>query len=72
MMFADDIVICSESMEQVEVYSGEKTNENHQKQQHMYMNEKRTGGKVKLEGVEVVQADEFKYLYLYRYVYTCT
>lgn len=38
----------------------------------MYMNEKRTGGKVKLEGVEVVQVDEFKYLYLYRYVYTCT
>lgn len=38
----------------------------------MYMNEKGTGWKVKLEGVEVVQADEFKYLYLYRYVYTCT
>lgn len=38
----------------------------------MYMNEKGAGGKVKLERVEVVQADDFKYLYLYRYVYTCT
>ncbi|KAK3543975.1 hypothetical protein QTP70_032735, partial [Hemibagrus guttatus] len=70
MMFADDIVICSESREQVEEnlerwrfalerrgmkVSGSKT-------EYMCVNEREGSGTVRLQGVEVKKVQEFKYL----------
>ncbi|KAK3522457.1 hypothetical protein QTP86_011804 [Hemibagrus guttatus] len=70
MMFADDIVICSESREQVEEnlerwrfalerrgmkVSGSKT-------EYMYVNEREGSGTVRLQGEEVKKVQEFKYL----------
>ncbi|KAK3513312.1 hypothetical protein QTP70_009998 [Hemibagrus guttatus] len=70
MMFADDIVICSESREQVEEnlerwrfalerrgmkVSGSKT-------EYMCMNEREGSGTVRLQGEEVKKVQEFKYL----------
>ncbi|KAK3526994.1 hypothetical protein QTP86_006135 [Hemibagrus guttatus] len=70
MMFADDIVICSESREQVEEnlerwrfalerrgmkVSGSKT-------EYMCVNEREGSGTVRLHGEEVKKVQEFKYL----------
>ncbi|KAK3565490.1 hypothetical protein QTP86_010873 [Hemibagrus guttatus] len=70
MMFADDIVICSESREQVEEnlerwrfalerrgmkVSGSKT-------EYMCVNEREGSGTVRLRGEEVKKVQEFKYL----------
>ncbi|KAK3555020.1 hypothetical protein QTP86_005711 [Hemibagrus guttatus] len=70
MMFADDIVICSESREQVEEnlerwrfalerrgmkVSGSKT-------EYMCVNEREGSGTVRLQGEEVKTVQEFKYL----------
>ncbi|KAK3513979.1 hypothetical protein QTP70_000704 [Hemibagrus guttatus] len=70
MMFADDIVICSESWEQVEEnlerwrfalerrgmkVSGSKT-------EYMCVNEREGSGTVRLQGKEVKKVQEFKYL----------
>ena len=71
-MFADDIVICSESKEQVEekleswIYALERrgTKVNRRKTEYMRVNERQdTGsGTVKMQGEEVTKVDDFKYL----------
>ena len=71
MMFADDIVICSESKEQVEVkleswrYALERRGMkvNRRKTEYMCVNERQdTGsGTVKMQGEEVAKVDDFKY-----------
>ncbi|KAK3548861.1 hypothetical protein QTP70_021282 [Hemibagrus guttatus] len=70
MMFADDIVICSESREQVEenVESwrfalerrGMKVSRS--KTEYMCVNEREGSGTVRLQGEEVKKVQEFKYL----------
>ena len=72
MMFADDIVICSEGKEQVEEkleswrYALERRGMkvNRRKTEYMCVNERQdTGsGTVKMQGVEVAKVDDFKYL----------
>ena len=71
-MFADDIVICSESKEQVEEkreswrYALERRGMkvNRRKTEYMCVNERQdTGsGTVKMQGKEVAKVDDFKYL----------
>ncbi|KAK3541728.1 hypothetical protein QTP86_002117 [Hemibagrus guttatus] len=70
MMFADDIVICSESREQVEENlerwrfalerSGMKVSCS--KTEYMCVNEREGSGTVRLQGEEVKKVQEFKYL----------
>ncbi|KAK3536298.1 hypothetical protein QTP86_001402, partial [Hemibagrus guttatus] len=70
MMFADDIVICSESREQVEENlerwrfalerRGMKVSRS--KTEYMCVNEREGSGTVKLQGEEVKKVQEFKYL----------
>ncbi|KAK3542480.1 hypothetical protein QTP86_027733 [Hemibagrus guttatus] len=70
MMFADDIVICSESREQVEenlerwrfalVRRGMKVSRS--KTEYMCVNEREGSGTVRLQGEEVKKGQEFKYL----------
>ncbi|KAK3564429.1 hypothetical protein QTP86_020366 [Hemibagrus guttatus] len=70
MMFADDIVICSESREQVEENlerwrfvlerSGMKVSRS--KTEYMCVNEREGSGTVRLQGEEVKKVQEFKYL----------
>ncbi|KAK3526912.1 hypothetical protein QTP86_004706 [Hemibagrus guttatus] len=70
MMFADDIVICSESREQVEENlerwrfalerRGMKVSRS--KTEYMCVNEREGGGTVRLQGEEVQKVQEFKYL----------
>ncbi|KAK3569322.1 hypothetical protein QTP86_026824, partial [Hemibagrus guttatus] len=70
MMFADDIVICSESREQVEENlerwrfalerSGMKVSRI--KTEYMCVNEREGSGTVRLQGEEVKKVQEFKYL----------
>ncbi|KAK3525907.1 hypothetical protein QTP70_010961 [Hemibagrus guttatus] len=70
MMFADDIVICSESREQVEQNlerwrftlkrRGMKVSRS--KTEYMCVNEKDGSGTVRLQGEEVKKVQEFKYL----------
>ncbi|KAK3505580.1 hypothetical protein QTP70_004943, partial [Hemibagrus guttatus] len=70
MMFADDIVICSESREQVEENlerwrfalerRGMKVSRS--KTEYMCVNEKEGSGTVRLQGEEVKKVQEFKYL----------
>ncbi|KAK3553518.1 hypothetical protein QTP70_004198 [Hemibagrus guttatus] len=70
MMFADDIVICSESREQVEENlerrrfalkrRGMKVSRS--KTEYMCMNEREGSGTVRLQGEEVKKVQEFKYL----------
>ncbi|KAK3569040.1 hypothetical protein QTP86_021557 [Hemibagrus guttatus] len=70
MMFADDIVICSESREQVEVdlerwrfaleRRGMKVSRS--KTEYMCVNEREGSGTVRLQGEEVKKVQEFKYL----------
>ena len=72
IMFADDIVICSESKEQVEEkleswrYALERRGMkvNRRKTEYMCVNERQdTGsGTVKMQGEEVTKVDDFKYL----------
>ena len=69
-MFADDIVICSESREQAEAslerwrYALERRGMivSRSKTEYMCVNEREGGGMVRLQGVEVVKVDGFKYL----------
>ncbi|KAK3544162.1 hypothetical protein QTP86_003943 [Hemibagrus guttatus] len=70
MMFADDIVICSESREQVEENlerwrfalerRGMKISRS--KTEYMCVNEREGSGTVRLQGEEVKKVQEFKYL----------
>jgi len=70
MMFADDIVLCSGSRQQVEAHlerwrhalerRGMKVSRS--KTEYMCMNEKGDSGTVQLQGTEVAKVDEFKYL----------
>ena len=70
MMFADDIVLCSNSRQQVEAdlerwrhaleRRGMKVSRS--KTEYMCMNEKGDGGTVQLQGTEVAKVDGFKYL----------
>ncbi|KAK3534858.1 hypothetical protein QTP86_028556 [Hemibagrus guttatus] len=70
MMFADDIVICSESREQVEENlerwrfalerRGMKVSDS--KTEYMCVNEREGSGTVRLQGEEVKKVQEFKYL----------
>ncbi|KAK3542298.1 hypothetical protein QTP86_021960, partial [Hemibagrus guttatus] len=70
MMFADDIVICSESREQVEKNlerwrfalerRGMKVSRS--KTEYMCVNEREGSGTVRLQGEEVKKVQEFKYL----------
>ncbi|KAK3549102.1 hypothetical protein QTP70_031897 [Hemibagrus guttatus] len=70
MMFADDIVICSESREQVEQNlerwrfalerRGMKVSRS--KTEYMCVNEREGSGTVRLQGEEVKKVQEFKYL----------
>ncbi|KAK3555393.1 hypothetical protein QTP86_015682 [Hemibagrus guttatus] len=70
MMFADDIVICSESREQVEENlerwrfalerRGMKVSRS--KTEYMCVNEREGSGTVRLHGAEVKKVQEFKYL----------
>ena len=72
MMFADDIVICSESKEQVEekleswIYALERRGMkvNRRKTEYMCVNERQDigSGTVKMQGEEVTKVDDFKYL----------
>ncbi|KAK3519733.1 hypothetical protein QTP70_003708 [Hemibagrus guttatus] len=63
MMFSDDIVICSESREQVEENlerRGMKVSRS--KTEYMCVNEMEGSGTVRLQGEEVKKVQEFKYL----------
>ncbi|KAK3551047.1 hypothetical protein QTP70_011505 [Hemibagrus guttatus] len=70
MMFADDIVICSESREPVEenlerwrfVLDGRGMKVSHSKTEYMCVNEWEGSGTVRLQGEEVKKVQEFKYL----------
>ena len=72
MMFADDIVICSESKEQVEeklegwIYALERRGMkvNRRKTEYMCVNERQdnSSSTVKMQGEEVTKVDDFKYL----------
>ena len=70
MMFADDIVICRESGEQVEEnlerwrYALERRGMkvSRTKTEYMCMNERKGNGMVRMQGVGLVKVDEFKYL----------
>ncbi|KAK3525884.1 hypothetical protein QTP70_010940 [Hemibagrus guttatus] len=70
MMFADDIVICSESREQVEenlerwkfALERRGMKVNCSKTEYMCVNEREGNGTVRLQGEEVKKVQEFKYL----------
>nr|XP_033493144.1 uncharacterized protein LOC117263658 [Epinephelus lanceolatus] len=70
MMFADDIVICSESREQVEenlerwrnALERRRMKVNHSKTEYMCVNEKDPSGTVRLQGVEINKVEDYKYL----------
>ena len=70
MMFADDVVICSENREQVEenldrwrsVLVRRGINVSHSNTEYMCKNEKKASGTVRLQGVEVEKVHEFKYV----------
>ncbi|KAK3508727.1 hypothetical protein QTP70_004272 [Hemibagrus guttatus] len=70
MMFADDIVICSESREQVEenlerwrfALERRGMKVSHSKTEYMCVNEREGSGTVRLQGEEVQKVQEFKYL----------
>ncbi|KAK3534983.1 hypothetical protein QTP70_001946 [Hemibagrus guttatus] len=70
MMFADDIVICSESREQVEenlerwrfALERRGMKVSHSKTEYMCVNEREGSGTVRLQGEEVKKVLEFKYL----------
>ncbi|KAK3521544.1 hypothetical protein QTP70_012332 [Hemibagrus guttatus] len=70
MMFADDIVICSESREQVEenlerwrfALERRGMKDSRSKTEYMCVNERQGSGTVRLKGEEVKKVQEFKYL----------
>ncbi|KAK3549929.1 hypothetical protein QTP86_016780, partial [Hemibagrus guttatus] len=70
MMFADDIVICSESREQVEenlerwrfALERRGMKGSRSKTEYMCVNEREGSGTVRLQGEEVKKVQEFKYL----------
>ncbi|MCI4385498.1 hypothetical protein PGIGA_G00051260 [Pangasianodon gigas] len=70
MMFADDIVICSESREQVEenlekwrfALERRGMRVSRSKTEYMCVNEREGSGTVRLQGEEVKKVQEFKYL----------
>ncbi|KAK3557178.1 hypothetical protein QTP70_024694 [Hemibagrus guttatus] len=70
MMFADDIVICSENREQVEenldrwrlALEGRGMKVSRSKTEYMCVNEREGSGTVRLQGKEVKKVQEFKYL----------
>ncbi|KAK3507235.1 hypothetical protein QTP70_011919 [Hemibagrus guttatus] len=70
MMFADDIVICSESREQVEenlerwrfVLERRGMKVSRSKTEYMCVNEREGSGTVRLQGEEVKKVQEFKYV----------
>ena len=70
MMFADDIVICSESKERLEQkleswrYALERRGMkvNRRKTEYMCVNERQVKGTVKMQGEEVAKVEDFKYL----------
>lgn len=70
LMFAVDIVICSESREQVEEslerwrYTLERRGMKliRSKMEYMCVNGREDGGMVRMQGVEMAKVDEFKYL----------
>ncbi|KAK3568353.1 hypothetical protein QTP86_004945 [Hemibagrus guttatus] len=70
MIFADDIVICSESREQVEenlerwrfVLERRGMKVSRSKTEYMCVNEREGSGTVRLQGEEVKKVQEFKYL----------
>ncbi|KAK3556387.1 hypothetical protein QTP70_007995 [Hemibagrus guttatus] len=70
MMFSDDIVICSESREQVEenlvrwrfALERRGMKVSHSKTEYMSVNEREGSGTVRLQGEEVKKVQEFKYL----------
>ncbi|KAK3521222.1 hypothetical protein QTP70_001046 [Hemibagrus guttatus] len=70
MMFADDIVICSESREQVEenlerwrfALERRVMKVSRSKTEYMCVNEREGSGTVRLQGEEVKKVQEFKYL----------
>ncbi|KAK3531229.1 hypothetical protein QTP70_015226, partial [Hemibagrus guttatus] len=70
MMFADDIVICSESREQVEeclerwrfALERRGIKVSRRKTEYMCVNEREGSGTVRLQGEEVKKVQEFKYL----------
>ncbi|KAK3569731.1 hypothetical protein QTP86_004055 [Hemibagrus guttatus] len=70
IMFADDIVICSESREQVEenlerwrfVLERRRMKVSRSKTEYMCVNEREGSGTVRLQGEEVKKVQEFKYL----------
>ena len=70
MMFADDIVICSESRKQVEEnlerwrYALERRGMkvSRSKTEYMCVNERNSGGTVRLQGVEIKKLEDFRYL----------
>ncbi|KAK3565550.1 hypothetical protein QTP86_011915 [Hemibagrus guttatus] len=70
MMFADDIVICSESMEQVEenlerwrfALERRGMKVSCSKTEYMCVNEREGSGTVRLQGEDVKKVQEFKYL----------
>ncbi|KAK3510535.1 hypothetical protein QTP70_009169 [Hemibagrus guttatus] len=70
MMFADDIVICSESREQVEEnlerwrfeLERRRMKVSRSKTEYMCVNEREGSGTVRLQGEEVKKVQEFKYL----------
>ena len=70
MMFADDIVICSESKERLEqkleswIYALERRGMkvNRRKTEYMCVNERQVKGTVKMQGEEVAKVEDFKHL----------
>ena len=70
IMFADDIVICSESNEQEEEkleswrYALERRGMkvNRRKTDYMWVNERQLNGTVKMQGEDVAKVEDFKYL----------
>ena len=69
-MFADDIVICSESKEQVEDklaswrYACERRGikVNRRKAEYMCVNERKINGTMRMQGEEVAEVEAFKYV----------
>ncbi|TKS65679.1 RNA-directed DNA polymerase from mobile element jockey [Collichthys lucidus] len=70
MMFADDIVICSKSREQVEeklerwrfALERREMKFSHSKTEYMCVNERDASGRVRLQGEEIKKVEDFKYL----------